>query len=152
MQNIDKCDRSGPDVPILLRASTDASIALHPDGSNETVGDISVQPLPCSDNHTQVYRVSIPSTEDYILCGEILFALLPKRCIAVNASSKLSAYPRLSTSFATPILVIGIVAIIVVSVSCYPNYECKYVHTAAHMHIKKYIHTCTELCLNLNVA
>ena len=90
--NVDKCDTSGPHVPIFLLASTNASIVLHLDGRIETVGDILVHRLPCNDNHTQVYRVSVESTEDYTLCGEILSALLPKRCITVNVSSKPSTY------------------------------------------------------------
>ena len=61
---------------------------MHPDGNNEARGDISVQPLPCDDNHTQEYKVSVSSTEDYTLSAKILHATLPKECIVVRVSSK----------------------------------------------------------------
>ena len=82
--NVDTCNRTGPAVPIRLSTSTNSSIVLFPDGRNETVGDILVLPLSCSDNHTQVYRVFVPSPEEYTLCGGIL-SLMPLRCIYVPA-------------------------------------------------------------------
>ena len=90
--NVDRCNRNGPAVPIKLSTSTNASITMHPDGHNVTVGDISVQPLPCNDSHTQEYEVTVPSTEDYTVSAEILFALLPKKCIVVHVSSKSLAF------------------------------------------------------------
>ena len=89
--NVDTCNRIGPAVPIRLSTSAKSSIVLFPDGRNETVGDISVQPLSCSDNHTQVYRVFVPSPEEYTLYGKLVNTLLPINCIVVPVSSELSS-------------------------------------------------------------
>ena len=86
--NVDSCNRNGPAVPIRLSTSTNSFITLHPDGTIESDGDISMWPLPCNDSHTQVYRVSVISTENYTLYGEILNALLPTSCIFVHVQSK----------------------------------------------------------------
>ena len=88
--NVDSCNRSGPAVPIRLSTSTNSFITLHPNGSSESDGDISVQSLPCNDSHTQVYRVSVISTENYTLYGEIPNALLLTSCIFVHVPSKSS--------------------------------------------------------------
>lgn len=95
LQNVDTCDRgtSGPAVSIKLSvyyASANSSITLHSNGNQEINGniDISVQPLPCSDSHTQEYKMSVNFTEDFALTGEILFALLPESCILVTKSCK----------------------------------------------------------------
>ena len=88
--NVDSCNRSGPAVPIRLSTSTNSFITLHPNGSSKSDGDISVWPLPCNDSHTQEYRVSVISTENYTLYGEILNALLPTSCIFVPVPSKSS--------------------------------------------------------------
>ena len=96
--NVDSCTRSGPAVPIRLSTSTNSSITLHPDGSSESDGGISVWPLPCNDSHTQVYRVSVISTENYTLYGEIPNALLPTSCIFVTVPSKSSLRPAVGVS------------------------------------------------------
>ena len=88
--NVDTCSRVGPAVPIRLSTSLNSSITLYPDGRNETVGDISVHSLPCRDNHTQVYSLSVPFPRDYTVTADILLALLPKSCILVTKSSKSS--------------------------------------------------------------
>ena len=89
--HVDTCSRIGPAIPIRLSTSMNSSIILHPDGSNETVGDISVQPLPCNDNHTQVYRVSVSSAGNYSLYGQMMInSLLPVSCIFVPVSGKSS--------------------------------------------------------------
>ena len=88
--NIDKCSgRDGPAVPIMMSTSINSSVTLFSDGRNKTVGDISVQSLPCSDNHSQMYSVSMPFPHTaYTITAEILHALLPKSCILVTNSSK----------------------------------------------------------------
>ena len=86
--NVDTCNRTGPAVPIRLTTSTNLSIFLFPNGSNETVGDISMWPLRCSENHTQVYGVSVPSLETYTLTGELVGTLLPISHIVVPVSGE----------------------------------------------------------------
>ena len=81
--NVDTCSRVGPVVAIGLSTSANSSIVLHPDGSSETVGNISVQQFPCNESHTQMYRLSVTTTEDYTLYGEIIDALLPTSCIHI---------------------------------------------------------------------
>lgn len=88
--NVDSCTRVRPAVPITLTTSTNASITLHPDGGSETVGDISVLPLPCNDSHTQVYRVTVSASENDTLYGEIVDALLPTGCILIPVSGESS--------------------------------------------------------------
>ena len=90
LTNVDTCDRSGPEVPIKLTTSANTSITFHPDGYMSVDGDISVQSLPCSDNHTQEYKVTVNSTENYNFTGEIISALLPKCCVLVTNSSNCS--------------------------------------------------------------
>ena len=90
--NVDTCNRAGPAVPIRLTTSTNSTIVLFPDGTNEKLGDISMRPLNCSDNHTQVYAVFVSSPEDYTLYGEMVNSLLPVSCIIVPVPSELSAY------------------------------------------------------------
>ena len=92
------CNRVGPAVPVKLTTPTNSSIVLHPEGSNETMGHIAVQHLPCNDNHTQEYEVSVSSTEDFTLSAEIVFALLPKTCIVVRASSKPTVFSLACTT------------------------------------------------------
>ena len=55
-----------------------------------TVGDISVKSLPCSESHTQEYKVSVPFTGNYTVTAHIPDTLLPKSCILVLESSKSS--------------------------------------------------------------
>lgn len=86
--NVDTCSRVGPAIPIRLSTSLNSSITLFSDGSNETVGSISVQPLPCSDNHTQEYILSVPFSGIYTITADIPHALLPKTCILVDECSK----------------------------------------------------------------
>lgn len=87
--HVDTCSRIGPAIPIRLSTSMNSSIILYPDGSNETVGDISVQPMPCNDSHTQVYRVSVSSAENYNLYGKMMInSLLPISCIFVPVSGE----------------------------------------------------------------
>ena len=88
LRNVDTCSRVGPAIPIRLSTSLNSSIVLLPDGSNETVGSISVQPLPCSGNHTQEYILSVPFSGIYTVTADIPHALLPKSCLLVNECSK----------------------------------------------------------------
>ena len=88
--NVVTCNRMGPAVPIRLSTSINLSIVLFPDGTNETVGDISVRPLRCSENHTQVYGVSVSSLETYTLYGELVDILLPISHIVVPISGESS--------------------------------------------------------------
>ena len=90
--NVDTCNRTGPAVPIRLTTSTNSSIVLFPDGTNESVGDISVRPLSCSDSHTQVYAVLVSSPENYTLFGEMVNSMLPISCIIVPVPSESLAY------------------------------------------------------------
>ena len=86
--NIDTCSRVGPAVSINISTSMNSFITLYTNGSNKTMGDISLQPLPCSDSHTQVWGVSVPFTANYTVTADITLALLPKSCILVSESSK----------------------------------------------------------------
>ena len=88
--NVDKCSgKVGPAVPIRMSTSVNSSVTLHCDGQNETVGDISVQSLPCNNNNTQVYNVSVPfPNTTYTITAEIRDALLPKCFFRVTNSSK----------------------------------------------------------------
>ena len=88
--HIDKCTgQVRPTVPIRMSTSVNSYVTLFSDGRNETVGDISVQSLSCSDNHSQVYNVSVPFPHTtYTITAEILHALLPKCFFSVTDSSK----------------------------------------------------------------
>ena len=90
LHNIDKCSgRVGPTVPIRMSTSLNSSVTLFSDGRNESVGDISVQSLPCNDSNAQVYSVYVPFPHTtYTITAEILHALLPKSFILVTNSSK----------------------------------------------------------------
>ena len=85
--NVDTCSRVGPVIPIRLSTSLNSSITLFSDGTSETVGSISVEPLPCSDNHTQAYILSVPFSGIYTITADIPHGLLPKTCILVNNCS-----------------------------------------------------------------
>lgn len=91
--NAMQCNSMRPDVDVRLNTSLDSSIEFFSNGSNKIMGNLSVHPLFCNDSHTQVLRVSVHSTENFTVMGEIVNALLSPICI--NVSGEYSIYSEL---------------------------------------------------------